>query len=43
MALVQQAIDTLAVDPAHFAGVLIIDTLKHADRPCGDDVAAGHS
>ncbi len=42
-ALVQQPADALAVDPANFAGVLIIDPLNHADGPRGDEVAAGHA
>jgi hypothetical protein len=42
-ALVEQAVDALAVDPAHFAGVVVVDAFEHADRPRGDQVAAGHA
>ena len=42
-ALIQQAVDALAVDPAHFAGVVVVHAFKHADWPCGDQVAAGHA
>ena len=41
-ALVQQATNALAVDPAHFAGVVIVDAFQHANRPRGDEVATGH-
>ncbi len=41
-ALVEQAVDALAVDPAHFAGVVVVDAFQHADGPCGDQVARGH-
>ena len=41
--LVEQAVDALAVDPTHFAGVVIVDAFQHADRPRRDEVAAGHA
>ena len=40
-ALVEQAANALAVDPAHFTGVVIVDAVDHADWPRGDEVAAG--
>ncbi|MNO67594.1 hypothetical protein D3C76_584010 [compost metagenome] len=42
-ALVEQAVDALAVDPPDFAGVVVVDAVEHADRPRGDQVAGGHA
>ncbi len=39
-ALVEKAANTLAVDATDLAGMVIVDTLDHADRPRGDQVAA---
>ncbi|MNJ17560.1 hypothetical protein D3C77_118430 [compost metagenome] len=40
--LVEQAVDTFAVNPAHFAGVVVIHPFDNADRPRGDQVACGY-
>ena len=35
--------DPVAVDPAHFAGMLEVHPVHHADRARGDEVTAHHS
>ena len=40
-AFIQLAVDALAVNAPHFAGVVIVDAIDHANRPRGDEVAAG--
>ncbi|MNJ54929.1 hypothetical protein D3C77_503940 [compost metagenome] len=42
-ALVEQAIDTFAVNPAHFTGVVVVHPFDHADRPRGDQVASRYA
>src|SRR5690606_6047684 len=40
-AFIELTIDALAVDAPHFAGVLVVDALDHADGPRGNEIAAG--